>query len=284
MYVLIVSGLSGAGKSVAIKACEDLGFYCVDNLPTALIPTFADLLVQSQTERVALGIDVREGAFFEGLTDVLDRLEEEGHHIEILFLETRDEVLVRRYSETRRKHPLATDGSVLGGIGRERDLLQGLRQRATRVLDTSDLNVHELRALIQEFYRTEDRSGRMHISVQSFGFKYGVPVNTDLVFDVRFLPNPHFVPELRASTGQETRVAHYVLSNAAGQSFLQHLQTFLAVLMPLYEQEGKAYLTVSIGCTGGQHRSVATSEAVSHYLSQLGYTVTCQHRDMAKSA
>ena len=283
MYVLIVSGLSGAGKSVAIKACEDLGFYCVDNLPTALIPTFADLLMQSQTEHVALGIDVREGAFLDGLMDALDTLEGGGHQVEILFLDAKDDVLVRRYSETRRKHPLATDGSVLDGIAKEREFLQGLQQRATRVLETTDLNVHELRALMQESYRIEARNGRMEISVQSFGFKYGVPMNTDLVFDVRFLPNPHFDPELRPGTGKDVRVAQYALGNATGQNFLHHLQEFLLVLMPLYEQEGKAYLTISIGCTGGRHRSVATVEAISRYLGQQGYEVTPQHRDIAKA-
>ncbi len=282
MFFLVVSGLSGAGKSVTIKACEDIGFYCVDNLPTALIPTFADLSVQSQIHRVVLGIDSREGTFLEGLSDVLENLQRQGHQVDIVFLDAQDEVLVRRYSETRRKHLLAADGSVLQGIARERELLQGLRQLATRVIDTTGHNVHELRALIQSAYRDEDRGGQMHISVVSFGFKYGVPMNTDLVFDVRFLPNPHFEPALRDGTGQEPRVAQYVLEHPAGHTFLQHLQEFLAILMPLYEQEGKAYSTISLGCTGGRHRSVATSEAVAQYLRQLGYCVTCQHRDIVR--
>ncbi len=283
MYLLIVSGLSGAGKSVAIKACEDIGFYCVDNLPTALIPTFVDLAGHSQIDRVGLGIDVREGAFLGGLSDVLPSLTQRGHKVEVLFLEARDEVLIRRYSETRRKHPQANDGTVLQGITGERELLQHLRNEAHRVIDTSDLNVHELRALIHEAYRATDYPERMHIFVNSFGFKHGVPANTDLVFDVRFLPNPHFVESLRPQTGQNADVARYVIETPDGQLFMQHLQDFLAALLPLYEREGKSYLTISLGCTGGRHRSVATSEAIAHYLRQLGYWVTCQHRDMAKA-
>jgi len=282
MYLLIVSGLSGAGKSVAIKACEDVGFYCVDNLPTALIPTFVDLAVQSQIDRVALGIDSRERAFFDGLAGALRALTEWGHQVDVLFLEARNDVLIRRYSESRRKHPLATEGTVLQGIETERELLQHLRHQANRVVDTSDLNVHELRSIVQTAYRGEERPDRMHIFVGSFGFKYGVPTNTDLVFDVRFLPNPHFVEELRPQTGQNSEVARYVLKTPSGTLFMQHLRDFLAALLPLYEQEGKSYLTVSLGCTGGRHRSVAASEALTHYLRQLGYWVTCQHRDMAK--
>jgi len=282
MYLLIVSGLSGAGKSVAIKACEDIGFYCVDNLPTALIPTFVDLAVQSHIERVALGIDVRERTFFDGLAEALGALTVYGHQVDVLFLEARDEVLIRRYSESRRKHPLATEGTVLQGIEAERELLHHLRHEARRVVDTSDLNVHELRSIIQTAYRGEERPERMHVFVASFGFKYGVPTTTDLVFDVRFLPNPHFVEVLRPQTGQNAEVARYVLETPSGQLFMKHLRDFLAALLPLYEQEGKSYLTVSLGCTGGRHRSVAVSEALAHYLRQLGYWVTCQHRDMAK--
>jgi UPF0042 nucleotide-binding protein len=283
MFVVIVSGLSGAGKSVTIKSFEDMAFYCVDNLPVALIPTFTDLLVQSKIERVALGIDVREGGFLGGFSEVLDTLQSYGHRVEILFLEAQEEILMRRYSETRRKHPLAPDMSVSQGIARERDLLEQLRQRATRIIDTSDLNVHELRALIQTTYHAGDGVERMHISVLSFGFKYGVPTNTDLVFDVRFLANPHFDPALQALTGQDPRVVQYALDNPVGQTFLTHLYGFLGVLLPLYEKEGKAYLTISIGCTGGKHRSVAASENLGQYLRQLGYRITCRHRDIAKN-
>ena len=284
MFVVIVSGLSGAGKSVTIKAFEDLGFYCVDNLPTALIPTFTDLLVQSNIERVALGIDIRERHFLDGLFEALTSLQGQGHQMELLFLEASDDVLLRRYSETRRKHPLAMADSVPQGIALERELLAGLRQRATRIVDTSALTLHELRALVQAAYRAQGDDGRMQVSVVSFGFKYGAPTNTDLLFDVRFLPNPHFDPTLRAQTGQEPEVAAYVLDNPTGRIFVQHLHDFLAMLMPLYEQEGKSYLMISIGCTGGKHRSVATTEGVVQHLRQLGYRVSCQHRDVAKDS
>jgi UPF0042 nucleotide-binding protein len=253
-------------------------------LPIALIPTFANLIVQSRIDRVALGIDVRERTFFAGIVEVLEKLQSQGHELEVLFLEAQDDVLTRRYSETRRRHPLAEDGSVIQGIAMERQLLRDVRQRATRVIDTSYINVHELRAMIQDAYRSEAQATRMHVSVVSFGFKYGVPTNTDLVFDVRFLPNPHFEPTLRAATGQAPEVAAYVLAHAMGQTFMRHLEDFLALLMPLYEQEGKAYLTISLGCTGGRHRSVAISEAVTGYLRRLGYDVACYHRDISKSS
>jgi UPF0042 nucleotide-binding protein len=284
MYFVVVTGLSGAGKSVAIKSFEDIGFYCADNLPIALIPTFADLIVQSKIERVALGIDVRERDFFPGLFEMIGRLQVDGHYVEILFLEAMDEVLVRRYSETRRRHPLAMDGSVPGGITLERQRLAELRQRATRILDTSDFNVHELRAFIQTTYALQDDLGRMQILVLSFGFKFGVPYNTDLVFDVRFLPNPHFDPELRAYTGRDPRIVRYVLDDPVSKKFFAHLCEFLAMLVPLYHKEGKAYLTISIGCTGGKHRSVVTAEEVGNHLRQLGYRVACHHRDLAKTA
>jgi UPF0042 nucleotide-binding protein len=282
MHFVIVTGLSGAGKSIAIKSFEDLGFYCVDNLPAALIPTFADLIVQSKVDHVALGIDVRERDFFTGLFAALDRLENQGHELEILFLEAKEEVLMRRYSETRRRHPLAIDGSVSAGITSERLRLEGVRQRATRILDTSDLNAHELRAFIQGAYSSQGTENRLQILVLSFGFKFGVPYNTDLVFDVRFLPNPHFDPELRPYSGRDLRVVQYIFAEPMARNFLTHLYEFLNMLVPLYEKEGKSYLTISIGCTGGKHRSVATAEELSQHLRQLGYRVACHHRDLAK--
>lgn len=282
MDFVIVSGLSGAGKSVAIKSFEDIGYYCVDNLPAALIPTFADLIVQSKIERVALGIDVRERDFFVGLFDVLEGLQKSGHGIEILYLEAREEMLVRRFSETRRRHPLAQDSSVSDGIRLEQQQLADLRQRATCILDTSDFNVHELRDVIQTTYSTENAKGRMQIVVMSFGYKYGVPYNTDLVFDVRFLPNPHFDAELRDYTGLDPRVVRFVYGDARSQYFMARLQDFLTMLVPLYADEGKSYLTISIGCTGGRHRSVATVEEIGGVLRQSGYRVACHHRDIEK--
>ena len=284
MNFVIVSGLSGAGKSVAIKAFEDMGFYCVDNLPTTLIPTFADLVVQSKIERVALGIDVRERDFFAGLFEVLNGLQHAGHCVEILFLEAKEEILIRRYSETRRRHPLTIDGTISDGISLERHLLEEMRQRATCILDTSDFNIHELTEVIRTTYSAPDAQGRMHILVMSFGFKFGVPHNTDLVFDVRFLPNPHFDPVLRPYSGRESRVADYVLGDPLSKKFMAHLRAFLAMLVPLYAKEGKSYLTISLGCTGGKHRSVATAEALGQHLRQLGYRVACHHRDVAKQS
>ncbi|MGQ4807073.1 Nucleotide-binding protein YvcJ [Candidatus Entotheonellaceae bacterium PAL068K] len=284
MNFVIVSGLSGSGKSIAIQSFEDLGFYCVDNLPTTLIPTFANLIVQSKTDRVALGIDVRERDFFDGVFQVLDELQQAGHRVEILFLEAREDVLVRRYSETRRRHPLAIDGSVSKGICLEQQRLEKLRQHATCILDTSDFTVHDLRDVMQATYSAQDAKGGMHILVLSFGFKFGVPSNTDLVFDVRFLPNPHFDPELWAYTGRDPRVAHYIFEAPVSQKFLEHLRQFLTMLIPLYAKEGKSYLTISLGCTGGKHRSVATAEEVGQHLRQLGYRVACHHRDLTKHA
>jgi UPF0042 nucleotide-binding protein len=240
------------------------------------------LIVQSKIERVALGIDVRERGFFEGLFDMLDGLQKAGHRIEILFLEARDEILVRRFSETRRKHPLAEDGSVPEGIRLEHQQLAGLRQQATCILDTSDFNVHELRDVIQATYSTENAEGRMQILVMSFGYKFGVPYNTDLVFDVRFLPNPHFDPQLRPYSGLDPRVNQYVFGDPRSQHFMACLQDFLSMLVPLYADEGKSYLTISIGCTGGKHRSVATVTEVGRLLRQSGYRVACHHRDIER--
>ncbi|RMF90057.1 MAG: RNase adapter RapZ [Nitrospinota bacterium] len=280
----MVTGLSGSGKSVAIKAFEDLGFYCVDNLPIRLLPTFAELALQSpEISQAALGIDIREGDFFSELLVVLDKLKREGFHMEILFLEAQDEVLVRRYSETRRRHPLAGNIPVLEGIKRERELLEELRQRADRVIDTSECTVHQLREIINTTYQPMHRYRRMAISIISFGYKFGLPINADLVFDIRFLPNPHFVPELRPYTGNEERVARYVLDSDITRQFLQQLSTFLRFLLPLYEeQEQKAYLTIAIGCTGGKHRSVAIANYLERLLTSLDYYVTVRHRDLTK--
>lgn len=280
MYCVIVSGLSGAGKSVALKAFEDSGFYCVDNLPVALIPTLTDLVVQSKIECVALGIDIREREFFADFSNIIHILHEGAHRLDIVFFEARDEILARRYSETRRRHPLAEEGAIVDSIRLERERLETIRRQATRLIDTSDFTVHELRKYIQDLYNTHEKS--MHIALLSFGFKYGVPSHTDLVFDVRFLPNPHFVPDLRVHTGIEPRVAQYVLSNPVAAQFLPALCEFLAMLLPWYQHEGKAYLTISIGCTGGKHRSVATAEEAATSLRRLGYRVNCQHRDIMK--
>lgn len=281
---VVVTGLSGSGKSVAIKAFEDLGFYCVDNLPIALLPKFAELALQSpEISQVALGIDIREGDFFSGFLEMLDSLKSEGFRIEILFLEAQDDVLIRRYSETRRRHPLADKIPVIEGIKHEKELLADLQQRADRIIDTSEFTVHQLKEIISTTYRPTNQHRRMAVSLISFGYKYGLPINADLVLDIRFLPNPHFIEALRPLTGNDERVARYVLEAEMTQHFLQRLFDFLRFLLPLYEQnEQKAYLTIAIGCTGGKHRSVTIANRLEVFLRELDYYVTLRHRDLNK--
>jgi len=281
---VFITGLSGAGKSYAIKCFEDMGFFCVDNLPTTLIPTFADLTARSgQTiRRVALGVDVREGEYLSHLLDAIRELKARGHGVEVLFLEASEEALVRRYHESRRRHPLAADGNVLEGIRAERKAMSHLREIADRIVDTSALTVHQLKELLVEHYVTPRTRAGLATSLVSFGFKHGVPFDADLVFDVRFLPNPHFVPGLRPFDGRDARVREFVLGNAEGRELLEHLKDFLKFLLPRYEREGKAYLTIAIGCTGGRHRSVTLTEELKGFLDELGYAPTVAHRDLEK--
>ena len=279
---VFITGLSGAGKSYAIKSFEDMGYFCVDNLPTTLIPTFADLIARSgQTiRRVALGVDVREGEYLSHLLDAIHELKARGHAVEVLFLEAGEEALVRRYHETRRRHPLAADGNVLEGIRAERKAMSHLREIADRIVDTSALTVHQLKDLLVELYVTPKARLGLTTSLVSFGFKYGVPFDADLVFDVRFLPNPHFVPGLRPLDGRDTRVREFVLEHDECRELLDHLTGFLAFLLPRYEREGKAYLTVAVGCTGGRHRSVTLVEELKRVLGGLGYAPAVVHRDL----
>src|SRR5213593_4300267 len=281
---VVITGLSGAGKSYAIKCFEDMGFFCVDNLPTTLIPTFADLIMRSEQpiQRVALGVDVREGAYLSRLLDTIRELRLRGHAVEVLFLEASEEALVRRYHETRRRHPLAGEGSVLDGIRAERKALSDLREVADRIVDTTALTVHQLKDRLVELYVAPKARTGLAPTLVSFGFKHGVPFDADLVFDVRFLPNPHFVPALRSFDGRDARVREFVLDNAEGQELLTHLKDFLKFLLPRYEREGKAYLTIAIGCTGGRHRSVTLAEELRGFLDELGYTPNVVHRDLEK--
>jgi len=276
--------MSGAGKSLASKCLEDLGYFCIDNLPAALIPKFAELCSQTSggIERVALVIDVREGEFLEGLFDILKDLRDAGHEVMILFLEASDEALVKRFSETRRPHPLAGDGSVLEGIQLERRVLAGLKGEADLIFDTSQLHVHELRKLLTNTFQQASRPARTILSLVSFGYKFGLPYDADLVFDVRFLPNPHFREELRPLSGKDKAVMDFVLANPQAQAYLERLLDFLYYSLPLYLQEGKAYLTVSVGCTGGRHRSVSIVEYLGQKLSEWGHEVTLRHRDIDK--
>lgn len=282
LEVVLVTGMSGAGRSTALRAYEDLGYFCVDNLPPALIPALVSLLGASgELSRVALGVDVRTGTFLEGAGRVLDELIASGHKTEVVFLDCSDEGLVRRFSETRRGHPLAPGGDLLAAIQAERERVGPLRGRAQLVVDTTRLTVHDLRRTLVEHVDRTARKRQMVTRVVSFGFRYGVPVDADLVFDLRYLPNPHFVPELRPKTGLEQPVAEFVLAQPEAQDLLNDLQAMLIKLLPRYEREGKTYLTIAIGCTGGRHRSVAMAEELARRLRD-GREVIVAHRDITK--
>jgi RNase adapter protein RapZ len=279
---VVITGLSGAGKSYAIKCFEDMGFFCVDNLPTTLIPTFADLVARSNhtASRVALGVDVREGEYLTHLLDTLGELRGRGHAVEVLFLEASEEALVRRYRETRRRHPLAPEGNLVEGIRAERKALSTMREVADRIVDTSTLTVHQLKDRLIEMYVAPGQRTGLTISLVSFGFKHGMPFDADLVFDVRFLPNPHFVEGLRPLDGRDGRVREFILAHAESRELLRRLEDFLGFVLPAYQREGKAYLTVAIGCTGGRHRSVALVEELKGFLQRLGLAASVVHRDM----
>jgi UPF0042 nucleotide-binding protein len=298
LQLVVVTGMSGAGRSTALRVFEDLGHFCVDNIPPALIPQLIELLERGeagssvradsrQTQpplakpRVALGMDVRTRGFLEGATRVLDALSEAGHDVELLFLEAQDDDLVRRFSETRRVHPLAPGGNVLAAIQAERERVAPLRARAGVVVDTTGMTVHDLRRLLVEYVARDGTRSRMVTRVVSFGFKYGVPVDADIVFDLRYLPNPHFVPALRPLTGLDEGVARFVFEAEEARELLDDLTQLLQKLLPRYEREGKSYLTICIGCTGGQHRSVAMAEALTSALRgpEQG-DVRVEHRDV----
>lgn len=286
LQFVIVSGLSGSGKTTAIKVFEDMGFFCVDNLPTAIITTFADLCGQSKDDiqRIALGIDIRARGDLGELPAALQRLREQGHRVDLLFLDARDEILVRRYSETRRRHPLDTgELSVMEAIRQEREELKDLRESATKILDTSEYTIHQLRDFIRSWFVEPEGAREMNVAIISFGFKFGIPLNADCVVDVRFLPNPHFEPELKQHSGNEPRVREFVLDNAIADEVMPRLKAFLDAAMPHYVREGKSYFTLGVGCTGGRHRSVVISNELGGYLEGQGYSVTVHHRDINKS-
>ena len=279
---IVVTGMSGAGKSAASRCLEDLGFFCIDNLPVTLIPKVAELCAQSEKriERVALVVDAREGRFLEGLFDILVDLRREGHLVRIVFLDASDEALVRRFSESRRPHPLAPGGSTLEGIRAERERLARLKAEADLVIDTSSFTVHEFRKLLATSFLDLPAPQRTSLSLVSFGYKYGLPVDADLIFDARCLPNPHFVDTLRSLTGREPQVVEYVLGFAQAREFVARIQEFLRFTLPLYVQEGKAYLTIAVGCTGGRHRSVVLTEDLARLLRETGHEVSVRHRDV----
>jgi len=302
--VILISGLSGSGKTTAIKALEDIGFYCVDNLPILLVPKFIELCEQSggKISKVAVVEDIRGTAsyptwgqkaetregkdFLEDSRRILQNLQREGYPIEILFLDSSDAVLMRRFSETRREHPLAVGGSIRDGIRLERERLQGIRDMANEVIDTSYFNVHQLKEKIQEYAQQGSNVSQMTMTLLSFGYSFGIPYEADLLFDVRFLPNPYFVEELKRLRGDDPKVAEYVLQWEETKEFLNRVQDFIRFLFPLYMRERKTHLTIAVGCTGGRHRSVVIANRVKKMLSdelaQKGVFLTVRHRDSEK--
>ena len=277
--LVIVTGISGAGKASALKAFEDLGYHAVDNLPLELLPNFAALVRASgEIERAAIVVDIREGTTLDRLPEILKSVRKL-LSTRVVFLDAQDAVLVRRYSETRRPHPLGRMETVSRSIVEERQLLDPIRNVADTLIDTSNYNVHELRAQIQSRFGQEEKTKRLLVSCLSFGFKNGVPLDADMVFDVRFLPNPHFVPEFRKLTGLDPKVAAYVRGFPQTQEFLERVKSLLLYLLPHYVEEGKSYLTVAFGCTGGQHRSVMMAEEIAAELKRAGYQVKALHRD-----
>ncbi|HEY8347188.1 MAG TPA: RNase adapter RapZ [Symbiobacteriaceae bacterium] len=280
--LVIVTGMSGAGKTQAIKYLEDLGFFCVDNLPPALMPKMAELCLQSEgkVQRLALGIDTRGGQFFHRIQHSLDELEKMGFTYQILFMDASDETLVRRYKESRRRHPLAPHGRIVEGIRKEQKLLQELRGRATWIIDTSNLKVSDLRRELSALLTANSNEPGLHVSVVSFGFKYGSVMDADLVFDVRFLPNPHYVDDLKALTGEDKAVQDYVMKWSVTQQFWRRLTGLIGFLLPQYVAEGRTQLTIAVGCTGGQHRSVCLAIKLGEWLRERGYSCHVEHRDV----
>jgi len=282
LKVVVVTGLSGSGKSTAIKAFEDLDYFCVDNLPVVLLADFLKLREKSSEDlyHIALGMDIRERSFLESYPRVFSELRERGTNLEILFLQAADEALQRRFSQTRRKHPLEGTGTVLDRIRAERERLKHLKEMATRVIDTSNLNVHELKRMISRLYTVYPEEDTLHVNVLSFGFKYGVPTEADIIMDVRFLPNPFFIKELRDLNGTQDPVIRFVMQQGHTQIFLDKFTELINYLLPRYREEGKNYLTIAVGCTGGKHRSVVVTEQLKVQLAGLGYPVTAGHRDV----
>jgi UPF0042 nucleotide-binding protein len=281
---IIITGLSGSGKGTFLRALEDRGYFCVDNLPVGLLTKFYELIIKSDDENVkaALVIDVREGETLSEFPGLYAQLRKhEGIETQLWFLEASDAVLVRRFSETRRPHPVDPDRSVLEAIALERELLGPIRAMADKVLDTSQFTIHELREHAVRLF-DEARAAYLLVSLVSFGFKYGVPIDSDLVFDVRFLPNPNFVPHLKAFTGADASVIEYMNEHEATGEFLKHVCSFVDFLLPQYEKEGKSYVTISIGCTGGRHRSVFIANAIAKHLDERKHRIKVFHRDVEK--
>lgn len=286
MRFVIVTGMSGAGKTSALKFLEDINYFCVDNMPPALLPKFAELCYEQDGgfERVAIGIDIRGGKLFYDLFSVLFEMQENGYDYEILFLDASDSVLIKRYKETRRSHPLSRRGSIEEGISKGREMLREVKAKATYIIDTSNVLTRELKEQINRIFQDNEKFESLVITVCSFGFKYGIPADSDLVFDVRFLPNPYYIPELKELSGNDSPVSDYVMSFAESREFLDKLVDMLEFLIPHYIKEGKNSLVISIGCTGGKHRSVTLANALFTALCQKEHTVLLKHNDVEKDA
>jgi len=283
--VTIITGMSGAGRSEAAHVLEDVGYFVIDNLPPMLIGKVAELARSTEKPiRYALVVDVRSGDFLHDLSAAVDELRHHGAHTRVLFLDASDEVLVRRYEASRRRHPLSDTDRVSDGIARERALLEPLKGDSDLIVDTSSLNVHELRDRLRELFAEHVVDGVLQVNVVSFGYKHGLPIDVDLVFDCRFLPNPHWVDDLRPLTGLDADVREYVLSRPGTEAFLAQLDSLLELTLPGYEREGKSYLSIGVGCTGGRHRSVVVAEELGERLRRLGYRPTVHHRDVDREA
>ena len=283
LELVIITGMSGAGKTVAVQSFEDLGYFCIDNMPPTLLPTFWELVKESgKISRIALVIDLRSRDFFNEVDSLIATLDNtQLVTTRIIFLDSSDSVLVSRYKETRRNHPLAPDGRVSDGIARERELLMDLRTRAQIIIDTSDISPRQLRERLIKDFATKDYQ-TFHVEVMSFGFKYGVPIDADIIWDVRFLPNPHYIPELRPQTGMDAPVYDYVMKQPQTQAFYSKLIDVIEFCLPGYKKEGKSSVTIAIGCTGGKHRSVAIAERIANHLKTDNYAVNISHRDYMK--
>ena len=286
LTVLIITGLSGSGKTTVLRALEDSGYFCVDNLPLSLLPPFLEEFSRSSqnSRKIALVMDVRTAGFVQDYGQVCEGLQRQGYRLHLLFLEADERILLRRFSQTRRQHPLADHDSIAQALLQERESLQGVRRMAHRILDTSLYNPHQLRKLILDEYCDVEPHQRMLLHLISFSYKTGIPSEADLVMDVRFLPNPYFVEELKPLTGNEPRVREFVLGQEETLDFLNHFYGFLDYLLPKFQREGKTHLTLAIGCTGGQHRSVVIANVLGEHLSQENLPFTLTHRDMAQAA
>lgn len=285
LKIVIITGLSGSGKSTALRALEDVGFFCVDNLPVVLLPKF--LQIQSEPSKeisnIAIVMDLREKSFLKKYPGIFSRLKDKGYHIQILFIDASDEMLVRRFSETRRRHPLSLEGSVLEGIRIEREQLAPLKAMADKVMDTTSFNVHQLKDVVQRYFQASAATKKLVVNVTSFGYRNGLPVDADIVQDVRFLPNPHFVEDLRPFTGYHPPVRDYVLATEECTAFIRKWFNLMDFLMPLYEKEGKSNINIAVGCTGGKHRSVVLANSLGGHFADKGYIVNINHRDISKS-